>query len=538
LDYLIKQKVIGPEEKSVYTVRTDDTIAFLTEMLYETEEIDGVACSTPRAWFLWCNIVLKEEPINKKHIWNSFVENVFLDVERHRYTCLLCSRSLGKTFFVYGLYSLFKMWLFDYTNIVIAGNVPRMCKRGVRSATKLLIDTNEMLLEKKADYKGKDLIWSQDQIEFNSGILETVTVGSNIRSAHVNYVFLDDILRDDGKYASEEIDNFIWGQIFPIAQRNKARLVVTGTPISFNDAYHDIMNTKPNYAGNIIDNGDFSHRGFWCKMYRIITNWDTKEILLPELFSWWELCDEKNTQSMMATQGMKQFMREYMLICTDESTSLFSERLVKSCEDANYKFLYKGEENKYYLGGVDVATAGTASADFSAFVILEMLKTDKGIKKIIRHITHTKGMPITGEKLTDGTIVSTGQVETVENLSIKFNNALMVVEKNNVGVSLIQELIKKNVYVKEFVTDKSKKENMIRYLISEMENGNIIIPEETPEIRILKREMVNFGVVRSKRGTEQLKAMGSAKDDLIIALAIANFAAQQLTSLPFAIVQD
>lgn len=526
--YLLKEKIIKEEE--VFT--DEELLTLLYDFLYEFEEIDGVMCSTPRAWFVWLNVVLKHEPTTKQPLWNDFVKNIFLDIERHRYTAILSSRGIGKSYVINVLYALFKMFLFENTNIVSVSNIPKMCKRNVRKA-KQMIEHNELLLEKKADWKKRELIWSQEQFEYNEGLFETNSLGSNVRSAHVNFIFIDDLLRDDAKYSNEEIMNFFEGQLFPIAQRFKARMIVTGTPLSVKDLYHDIMNEKPNFQGKRIGNGRFSYRGFFCKEYRIIKDWDKKEILLPDLFSWWELADENNPQSLINVQGRDKFMREYMLVCTDESTTLFPESLLKKCS-SDYKYLEfaeipeKGEQPKDYIIGVDVATAGTASADFSAFVVLELIQTEVGLKKIVRHITKIKGLPITGSKDKEGNIIDIGQVETIENLSKGFNNAFTVVEKNNVGVAFIQELQKRNVNVDEFVTTKTSKENMIRFLISEMRSGNLLFAEDCPEIRDLKKELSNFGVKRTKTGKERMEAL-SGHDDTVLALAIANFAATNMT---------
>lgn len=500
----------------------EQLLVLLEEMLYETELIHGVVCSTLRAWYLWINVVLYENPAKKQPIWNPFVKDAFLDIEQHRYTCILASRGLGKSYFVYALYSIFKMYLFEYTNILIASNVPKMCKRNVRES-KRIIDANEMLLEKKGLHKKRELIWAQDQFEYNEGILETVSVGSNPRSAHLNYVFVDDALRDDFMYSGEEVDNFIFGQLFPTAQKFKARMIVTGTPMHIKDLYHDIMNTMPNFGGKRIGTGAFSHKGFWCKEYRIITDWDKKEIYLPSMWSWWELADDKNPQSALIVQGDQKFMREYMLVCTDSSTALFSESLIKQCQ-GQYKFIYSAEDStpsKTYILGVDVATAGEASADNSSFLVLEILKTDNGVKKIIRFLQVEKGMP-----------VST-QIDTIQETSNRFNHCYTVVEKNNVGVALIQELQKRNVPVDEFVTTKASKDNMLRYLVSEMKNGNLFFCDETPEIRMLKRELLNFGVVRNAKTQKERMGALSGHDDMVISLAIANYAASFMTSTPF-----
>ena len=52
----------------------------------------------------------------------------------------------------------------------------------------------------------------------------------------------------------------------------------------------------------------------------------------------------------------------------------------------------------------------------------------------------------------------------------------------------------------------------------------------------LKKELTNFGVKKNKAGKERMESL-SGHDDLVMALAMANEAAQNLGSLPFAVLQ-
>lgn len=517
--YLLKEELSTQAE--LETLTYDHLLELLHEFLYETEEINGVACSTPRAWYIWINVVLKENPVNGQQIWNNFVKDSFLDIEHHSLTTILASRGLGKSYLVYVLYPLFKMYLMEGTKVLLASNVPDMCARNVRE-TKRMIDSNEILLEKKGLHKKRELLWSQKKFEFNDGVIETASAGQNVRGFHPDFIFIDDILRDDSKISDEEMHNFFFGQIYPMHERLKARIVITGTPIHTRDIYHDIMNSQPNLSGTRLGDGAISHKGFWCKEYKIIKDWSKKEIYLPHLTSWWRLADLNNPQSALNVQGQSRFMREFMLVCTDESTTMFPEKLLKACTQ-DYKYLEMAEvakPPKTYVMGVDVATAGEASSDSSVFLVIEILTIDKRIKKIVRHVTAVKGMPVPDQN------------DTIQQLSNRFNNCFVVIEKNNVGVALLQELQKRNVPVDEYTTSKTTKEMMMRYLVSEMKNGNLYFPEDTHEIRGLKSELLNFGIKKTKQGKERMEAL-SGHDDRVIALAIANYAATYMSSVPF-----
>jgi phage terminase large subunit-like protein len=239
----------------------------------------------------------------------------------------------------------------------------------------------------------------------------------------------------------------------------------------------------------------------------MVLNWETKELLLPEIFEW------KDVQRIMRVAGERSFWKEYMLVCSDASNRLFSDEIIAKSTSVDYKLESLPKLNSLYMISADVATSGEASADFSAFIVSEIIKSDNGTKKIIRWIDHVKGM-----KVKD-------QIDRLQELSIRYNNSPVVVEKNNVGVALIQELQNRNVNVETFITTSQSKEGIIRYLVNEMTNGNLIIPFEGDNCIKLRNELANFGIKQTKSGNEKMQAL-VLHDDLIMALAINNFSCQ------------
>lgn len=539
VDYLVKIDFIKSEEAEDYKKnKKDEVMELLMEKIYETEIYNGSVVSTVMAFYHYINFIFGENPITGQKIWNTFVQNMFVDVERNKNTAIMASRGMGKSFFLFVLYSSFKMFLYRGTQMLMISNIPDQCVKNLR-ILKEYIDGNEVLSEKKESSKGKDLKWTEREIEYNGGIFKTLSAGTSPKGQHVHYVIIDDILTDSSTYSDEDIETYVLGQAYPCAQRLKGRCIVVGTPLHETDIFHTLMNTKADCKGDRIDDGRISYLRFYSKSYPARENGeDDGKITFPEIFT------EEDLDEFKATQGELKFQREYLLKASNTKAILFPSEVINKCIDEEYKWEeYPTGENardKQYIIGVDVATSGAASADFSAFVVLEKFYTKHGMKKIIRHVVHKKGVDITSEYDREGNILSQsdkGQVEIITDLYQRFNYALTVVEKNNVGVSIIQELSKRNVHIQEFITDRHKKESMIRYLVSEFNQKNIIIPEVTVELRTLIKELNNFGVKRTKQGKERMEAL-SGHDDLVMALAIANFIAQETASLPFAIVQD
>jgi len=523
--YLLETGIIEDSEREYYESKEgkEDILEALEEVLHDTETYRGQLISTNKAFYHWCTFVMHRDIESGKLIWDSrkkLLKELFFNFERHKYSCTLCQRGGGKSFFVYTLYALFKMYLVEYTSIVAASNVPKMGVRNVRIA-KRFIDENELLYGKKNIEKGRELKWSESEYEFNKGMFEITSLGSTPRSAHINFLFVDDILRDDNMYTDDEVENYILGVLLPIAQVKKARMCITGTPIHPKDIYHNLMNSEKGFKGKFITVGEVGHNGFWSSAYPAITDWSKKELLLPEVFTWRSLISAPD--SVRNVQGERKFNREYMLICVDEEETLFPTNLVESC-CTGPDFIYAGRPGKQYIISCDVATSGAASADYSVFTVIEMGECEDGVLKDIVHITRVKGMEIAE------------QISTIQKLANEFGNAHVVVEKNNVGVALIQELENKRVDVEPFVTDKFKKEGMIRYLVNEMKNRRIRFPknDEIPEVHALKYELSNFSV-RRVRGKEVMGGSG-AHDDTIISLAIGVNSSQGYNCLSSAVL--
>ena len=522
LDYLVdlvKYEIINLEGKTYeeyLDINQDKILSILLEKLYETEEFNGQLVSTVDAFFHFCEYVIRYDLVTKKRIWNNFVKQMFLMIEHNQLTCFMSSRSSGKSFMVYILYPLFKSFLVEYYDAVLCSNTPRMCKNNFRKLMRL-IDGNELLLEKKAVELGRDLTWNESEIEYNNGLIYTLSLGTTPRSAHVCYVVGDDPLRDDNKYTDEYTHNYFIGQLKPTILRRKGRMVIVGTPQSETDLFHTLMSDKD---GKIITDGKISKSGFYSKTFKAILDEDKKQVLVPEVFTYEQLVQERELL------GEVIFNREYQCVCVSDETTLFPYSLIKACTDNQHKILSRGMKDRTYCIGADIATSAEASADYSAFIVLEVFDDPVfGLTKIIRNIVWVKGMKVTE------------QIDTLESLSKEFNNAYTLVEKNNVGVALIQELEERGVNVDEFVTDRFKKEGMIRFLSNELRRKRLVFPEETYEVKMLKNELENFGV-RIKRGKEVMEAIGG-HDDLVLSLAICNQATQQIrSSTPFAITQN
>lgn len=494
--FLVKK---GFDEKGV---PDKQVLEILEESLYDTEKIRGKKVSSMKAWWTFCNFVVKEDPVTKNEVWNKFVKEMFEIIEHHKLCSVMAPRGAGKSFVSFCLYTIFKTYLFENLDVLIVTNIPKMAKRNLRNL-KRIVDNNELLIEKKDDENLKKLKWGEKEIKYNKGYIETVSVGSSPRSAHVPLIIVDDPLREDNKYSDEYIKEFVLGTLLPCVGRTKGRMVVQGTPQSYKDLFHHIMNTEDELGGKVIRDGRVSYKGFYSKVFDAIEDISEKKAYLPEVYDWDTL------QQIKKTQGEIYFNREYRCRCLEGEAKIFPISLIKKCVDPDIEPLENGKEGMFYVIGADFASSASNTADYTAFVVIEYVQDQP--KKVVK---------IVNRKMT-----AEEQEDELIQLARDFNDAYVLVEKNNMGEFLRQRIESANVNVEGFTTTRETKQNAIRYLRAEIAKRRLLFPVFEGEFTILRDQLTSFGH-KYKRGRKVMEAL-TGHDDVCDSLWIANYATQK-----------
>ena len=529
----IDSKINNPAEKKI-------TERLLLDELYSAEVIKGQTVSTERAFFILCDIVVRYDFKTGDMIWNNFVKMQFLLVERNKLSCYMAARGHGKTFFL-GLYSLFKMFLIPYYEIGYCSNIPRQRRRFLK-LFRSLIDTNELLLEKKDKQKilNKDIPWGTEEADYNEGLLEGTTVGTTPRGGHYNLAIGDDPLRDDKKYTYEFIVNYFQGIYKQTIYRKKGRYIIVGTPQDPEDLFHTLMNSnldKNNRPIGKLIAGKISSAGFYSEIFPGILNDKKKELLVPEIWTYDELMIEKGRI------GEIRFNREILCKCITYRNSLIGSALFRSCCDEKLTMLQKGESGKKYVCFIDSATSDAPTADYCSMAVFE--DDIKNNKFIFRYLFHEKGYPIT-----DPTGGTEDQINEGVRIYNSFNKCLMVVEKNNAGIALSQALQAKGVEVIEHYThviatgkptEKPGKANdVIDYIEKGLKSGVVWFPSNPEDnytidsLEKIKGEHLNFGVKKGKSG-EKFEAIAGHDDIFDSCWGAFKYSGDNVDTIPFAI---
>lgn len=447
---------------------------------------------------------------------NSFRYNTLLRkwhklLRNYKYFAVLCARGHGKSVFFSQVFNIYDMFLNKFRRIILI-SASQVQADELLENMKLIIENNEWLLSKKDPNK-----WANQRIGYNDGYVMTAGIGSEILGQHVDRIVVDDILRSDNKLTDQQIEDYIDMNLSPMLLNRKGQMIIVGTPKTEKDIFSSIKR-------RIKEESACPWKLF---EYPAIVDYDLRILQCPDRFSWDEIMQKR------LEMGSLKFAREYQLEFYSRDRSLFTKEVVDVAKDLGVgcRLMDKADERGVewsYVMGVDVARSGAVSADYSVAIVLAY-NAVTNVKQIV-HVWRAKGMKISE------------QASMIAGISRKFKNCQVLVEQNNMGQDMIDELADVwNVGVESFVTGGrgQKKEELIRFLITAFEHEQIVIPRGdgysvgvTDE---LCGELDRFSSIVTPAGNEQFKGMG-AHDDMVMSLALANKATQVLGT-PFAVTQ-
>ena len=363
----------------------------------------------------------------------------------------------------------------------------------------------DLTMSKEKNEQGKD---REDIFDVNGIRIEAVSFEKNPRgfkygSKRPTKIILDDIEDDErvlNPVLRQKDENKLNRVIIPAKDIVKGRIKFIGTILHINS----LLNKKlKEWDG---------------KTYQSILDWNTKEVLWPERFSFERLMQEKSLIGSIA------FMQEYQNDPSDNETSIIKREWLDMCKrpDLSYEDILKDNFDKKVMGA-DFAFSDRVTADKSAFVGVGV----KGDYKYLLLCDTKKGWSITE------------QMNYIRfELQPKFNFNKIGLEENSIK-SMSKDLSQYNLPVKLFWTgnkdqadfNKSKdyqninktetvgKINMIQRMATDFENARIVIPYKTENDKLiyaqLEAELITFALQDGKL------VEGGVHSDIGIALGYA-----------------
>ena len=429
-------------------------------------------------------------------------------MQKYSHIAIMCSRGHGKTLHFSIRESLRKGFLFKNRKTLIESASQDQVEEEVISPLKKIIVNNEALSSKVSK---KDKL-TGSYISYNGGYIIGRGFGSAIRGKHLDFIVVDDILRADNKLSDRQIESFLFEELDPMTTVRKGQIVVIGTPKSEGDILHTLM-----------ERAQRPESSWHFERYPAIISYENRVLQCPDRFTFAQLMQRR------IDIGPWRFEKEYQTLFRSDARGLFPRAIIDPAleKGRDYSFLkIPTSDERYYYMGVDLARSGKASADYSVYTVLEF-NPDTNEKKIVK-ILRIKGMKIQR------------QVEIIAEIAKKFNNATVLVERNNLGQDFIDLLAEDyNLNIESFTTGakEQRKEDLIRFLISTLEHEKLTFSygdEESREmIDELMNELLSFQVVLTIAGNERYE--GKPHDDMVISLALANRATQMHTGGIFAV---
>ena len=426
-------------------------------------------------------------------------------IKKNKRLCILASRGHGKSLTISQLYQLYDVFLYPSRRILIESASQEQADM-LLEEIKRIVDNNEWLITKKSPDK-----WRASMLGYNNGFIMGKGFGSEIRGLHLDRIVIDDILRSDNKLTPQQIEDFLDLVLEPMTLNRNGQIILVGTPMNEKDIFTTIKNRA--------ETGGVWH----AEEFPAILDFEKKIIQCPDRFTFEMLMNKR------ATMGSLKFDREYQLKLFSRDMSLFPTHLIDEAKNKGKSYYLLDSYNdslKDYtiIAGVDVARSGSVGADYTVMIVMAYDANTQ--EKRIIGFWREKGLKIAV------------QAERIANIARNFNNCMVIVEQNNIGQDMIDELADKhNVFVEAFKTTHKSKDDLIRFLINSFEHEQIIIPQSDvrskEDMKLLEDELVRFGVTITPAGNEVYGAI-TGHDDVVMALAIVNKATQN-HGVPYAV---
>jgi hypothetical protein len=353
---------------------------------------------------------------------------------------------------------------------------------------KQIVMTNPIVRERLMPDSTHDVKWSETQLEFSNGHrIISIPFGDSVRGFHVDYNICDDVLKDETTNVEETKKQFM-AAVFPITQAKKGKHIVVGTPMSFMDLLHTLAE-KPT---------------FLALKYPAFKPDETPQF--PQKFSVEQL------NAIKSTQPSHLWSREYLISPVSDESALFPlDTLILPATRIDYPDLAKNEEiSRQYVLGCDFAVSDKEKADFSCFVIIQIVE---GRPYLFYKKELFKGMP------TDL------QAEKIKEMHKLYNFRKIVAEQTGLSYGIAEALLKdpNTAGVTEgFETKVKSKSEILGRLEVVMRNKQLKLPYDQSLI-----DELSGWTIETKDGKQIAKSV-KEHDDQVMALALALYAASSV----------
>ena len=404
------------------------------------------------------------------------------EVQETNRTVIICSRDHGKSVFFHS-WCVYQLIFQEppYQMLYISSNHKQTMVH-MKDIDRMFTNIPQL---KKFKPRGG---WAVGAMRLTNGneILER-SVGSQIRGLHPQEIIIDDPLKEFSMTGIQRVTDWFWGDMIPTLHHTAA-LRMVGTPFTYTDIFAQL---EENPAYDVQRYPAIKQDGSAL--------WGNR----------WDL--DKLEERKMEIGSMK-FTREYLCIPISTNTMLFDPNHINECKDREARLHASAREGYRYYIGYDPAIS--ANGDYTVMMVIEV---DDDMNKQVVHMFRAKGLDFREH------------IQHIMELCRRYRPEIVMIETNTFAKAFAMEL--KNISdfpVREFTMSRKKKEEIILNLQMNIDNHKLILPmkdETSREVtKLIEQELGAFGI----NANGKIEGVG-AHDDIVIALALANYATKQFS---------
>ena len=201
-------------------VRPDD---YHTLMRFSTR------CNTDFAFFTTHVLNLRMDPFHQEPL--PFIY-------RNRFVLIIWPRGHYKTTIWSEAYPIWRLWRENNIEIGLVSSALSQSEKTLENI-QIRIENNEFL--KDLVPRERSVTWNKSQLNTKNNRCFIMPFNSSARGKHLDYLIMDDILREEN-LSQEQIKDYFWSIFFPEIHTRKGQLILAGTPMTTKDLFAELQN--------------------------------------------------------------------------------------------------------------------------------------------------------------------------------------------------------------------------------------------------------------------------------------------------------
>lgn len=357
-------------------------------------------------------VISLDKGLHLVELWG-FQKEILLMFQQNRFNIVLAPRQVGKSL----LYTIFLTHFAIFNedqNIAILANKGSLA-RDILSKISLAIENLPFFLQPGCKTFNKGNI----EFDTNTNIFAASTTSSSARGTSLNILVLDEF-----SFVKNDVE--FMNSVYPtISSGKNSKVIIVSTANGVNNQYYKL------WQGALQGTNDFKH-------YKV--HWSQ----VPGRDEAWKESFIKNT-------SQKQFDQEMGCDFLGTSNTLIDSKILIDMftkkpifENSEIRIFEEPQENQSYIMTVDVSKG--LGKDFSTFTIFKVIKDfltkidyDKDGNEIVEKIPYVSKF----EQVCvyQNSIISTLILpEKIYHYATKYNNAYVIIERNDQGQQVAQDL--------------------------------------------------------------------------------------------------